>query len=117
MARGNKTNEVKSVKDNPINYKEFNITGTHQNDFTGRLYLDGTASDKGTRYGIGLTVNGITIVGAKLWVPKDTNKDCSIMWPQYVDKNGDYHDYIKVFNKDDIADIIELANKLAELLG
>ena len=112
MARGNKKEESKAT-----NYKEFNITGAHQNDFTGRVYLDGTESDKGTRYGLGITVNGITIVGSKLWVPKDGNKDCSIMWPQYVDKDGNYHDYIKVFNKDDNSDITELANKLAELLG
>lgn len=112
MARGNKSTESKAT-----NYKEFDITGSNQNDFKGRLYTDGSVSDKGTRYGIGITINGITIKGAKLWVPNDTNKDCSIMWPEYKDKAGKYNAYILILDEKDKADITELANKLAELLG
>lgn len=112
MARGNKSTESKAT-----NYKDFDITCSNQNDFKGRLYTDGSASDKGTRYGIGITINGITIKGAKLWVPKDENKDCSIMWPEYKDKAGNYNAFILILDEKDKADITELANKLAELLG
>lgn len=113
MARGKAKEKTKATN----NYKEYDITGAHQNDFTGRLYLDGTESDKGTWYGLGITINSITIKGAKLWVPKDGNKDCSIMWPGYKDKDGKYNPYILVLGEDDRSDLTDLANKLAELIG
>lgn len=113
MARGTKKEETKAT-----NYKEYDITGSNaSNDFKGRLYLDGFESDKGTRYGLGITLNGITIKGAKLWVPKDENKDCSIMWPEYKDKDGKYQPYILILGENDRKDVTEIANKLAELIG
>lgn len=113
MARGTKKEETKAT----VNYKEYDLTGSNQNDFKGRLYLDGTASGKGTRYGLGVTINGITIKGAKLWVPNDENKDCSIMWPEYKDKDGKYQPYIIILEEKDRKDVTEIANKLAELIG
>lgn len=114
MARGKKTEESKAT----VNYKEFDLTGSNNsNDFKGRLYLDGSRSEKGTRYGLGITINGITIKGAKLWVPEDENKDCSIMGPEYKDKDGKYHPYIIILDEKDRKDLTEIANKLAELIG
>lgn len=113
MARGTKKEETKAT----ANYKEFDLTGSNQNDFKGRLYLDGTESYKGTRYGLGITLNGITIKGVKLWVPKDENKDCSIMWPEYKNKDGKYQSYIIILEEKDRKDVTEIANKLAELIG
>lgn len=113
MARGKKTEESKAT----VNYKEYDLTGSNQNDFKGRLYLDGAASEKGTRYGLGITINGITIKGAKLWVPKDEEKDCSIMWPEYKDKDGKYQPYIIILDEKNRKDLTEIANKLAELIG
>ena len=114
MARGTKKEETKAT----ANYREFDLTGSNaSNDFKGRLYLDGSGSEKGTRYGLGITLNGITIKGAKLWVPKDEDKDCSIMWPEYKDKDGKYQPYILILGENDRKDITEIANKLAELIG
>ena len=111
MARGNKANEEKAT------FKEYDITGANQNDFKGRLYLEAHESEKGARYGLGLTMNGITIKGCKLWVPKDDKKDCSVMFPEYQDKEGKYNPYILILEEKDRKDLTDLANKLAEMLA
>ena len=98
------------------NFKEFNITATNKNDFRGRIYKDAKAYDKGTSYGVSITINGVTIKGVKLWVPKEENKDCSFMWPSYKGSDGKYNDYIAFFEDSDKADVTELANKLAEMI-
>lgn len=110
MARG------ASKKEAPKDYKEFDITAEHQNNFTGRIY-SGKQYDKGCKYGLSITINGIDIKGVSLWVPDDKEKNASFMWPSYKNKDGDYVSYIGIFNKDDAADAISAANKLADLVN
>lgn len=115
MARSNKTSE--KAKEN--NYKEYDITAANANDFKGRVYTEAKAHEKGKTYGITITINGISIRGCKLWVPKDENKDCSILFPTFEkEKDGkkEYTSYITFFEEKDRADVTELANKLAELV-
>ena len=116
MARGN--NNKKEESKAASNFKEFDITASHNNDFKGRVYQEKheAKSGKGCYYGLTLTVNGVSIRGCKLWVPADENKDCSIMFPTFKDKNDKDVSYISFFEKDDAADVTEAANKIAELV-
>lgn len=112
MARGIKKEEKKEK-----NYKEFNITGPNLNDFKGRVYLEEKKSDKGSRYGLSITVNGMTIKGASLWIPVDESKECAILWPSYKGSDGEYNSYIIFFDEKDRADVTEIANLLGELVN
>lgn len=114
MARGNSkaANETKET-----NYIEFDFMATHKNDFKGRIYKDAKAYDAGIAYGISITINGVTIKGGKLWVPKSEEKDASFMWPSYKGKDGKYYDYIAFFEDSDKSDVTEAANKIASMIG
>lgn len=116
MARGSKS-EKKEVK-KELNYKEFDITGEHNNDFKGRVYVDGkeAKSGKGTSYGITITINGVGIKGAKLWVPDDEEKDVCFLWPSYKDKDDKNQSFIAFYDKDDISDVKEAAAKIYTIL-
>lgn len=113
MAR---TNNKEAKKSETKNYKVFNLTGAHGNDFSGRIYLEPITSNKGSRYGLSITINGITIKGAKLWIPDDENKACSILWPSYKDKDGEYQSYIIFFEADDREDIRDLVDIISDLV-
>lgn len=108
---------TKSVKNDPINYKEFDIMASNKNNFTGRVYTERKDFEKGAAYGVSITINDVTIKGVKLWVPKDEDKDCSFMWPSYKDSKGNYNNYVDFFNQEIAADVTEVANKLAEMLA
>ena len=116
MARANKTNGA--AKEAEKDYIEFNITGAaNRNDFEGRLYKEAYIGDKGAWHALSITINGITIKGSKLWIPKDDKKDKAILWPSYQDKDGKSHPFIAIFGKEDNEDIQNLAASLAEKLG
>ena len=102
---------------NETNYTKFDFTGTNKNDFKGRLYTDGKSYDTGVAYGISITINGVTIKGAKLWVPDNKEKDASFMWPSYKGKDDEYYDYIAFFEAGDRSDVTEAANKIANMIG
>lgn len=113
MARTNTkaANEIEK-----INYIDFDFTATNKNDFKGRLYTDGKSYDTGAAYGLSITINGVTIKGAKLWVPLASDKGASFMWPSYKNKDGKYSDYIAFFEDGDKADVSEAAKNIAKLL-
>lgn len=114
MAR---TNAKAANENQETNYIEFDFTATNKNDFKGRLYKDAKAYDSGIAYGLSITINGVTIKGAKLWSPNASDKDASIMWPSYKGKDGKYYDYIAFFEAGDKSDVTEAANKIAKMLG
>ena len=109
MARANN-------KASETNYIEFDFTATNKNDFKGRIYKDAKAYDKGTAYGVSITINGVTIKGAKLWMPSASDKEPNFMWPSYKANDGKYYDYIAFFEDGDRCDVAEAAKKLGELV-
>lgn len=104
MAKG------KAKKENK--FLEFDFEGENGNDFSGRVY-DAVETKNATYYPLSLTINGLAVVGCKFW---KTSKSNYITYPEYKDKNGDYHSIIYFFDKDDIKDINALAEHLNELV-
>ena len=116
MARANTATKKEEKKDEK-NYVEFDVTAPNGNIFEGRVYKEAHIGDKGAWHAISITVNGITIKGAKLWIPSDESKARSILWPSYKDKDGKFQPFIMIFKKEDADDLDAAISKMAELLG
>ena len=110
MARQTKKTEEK-------NYNEYNMTGENGNDIEARVYKEPHSGDKGAWHGISITINGVTIKGAKLWIPLDEKKDMAILWPSYKDKDGKNQPYIALFDEKDRKDLDAFIGKAATDLG
>lgn len=94
------------------NYKEFKFEGENGNVFEGRLYTEKKATENAESYGLGLTINGLAIVGAKL---VDSKKGAFISFPTYKNSKGEYKSLIYFFNKEDIADCKAFVDYLMSL--
>lgn len=97
----------KSTSNTNTDVKEFKFEGENGNVFTGRIY-EAKEVGNNTVYPLSLTINGLAVVGAKLW----DNKKTFISMPEYKDSKGDYHSICYFYEKNDIADM----NALAEYL-
>lgn len=93
------------------NVKEFEFEGENGNVFSGRIYDAKSVGDK-TIYPLSLTINGLAIVGAKLW----DNKKSFISFPEYKGKDDEYHSICYFYDKKDIADLNALVEHLKTLI-
>ena len=103
---------MKKTSTNVANFKEFSVEAKN-NMFSGRIYIDNPKqTDKCWIWPLSLNINGLSIVGAKLWVSKDKQW---ISMPQY--KSGEEWKSICFFvDKADNEDLAALANELKKLI-
>lgn len=94
------------------NYKEFNFEAKN-NFFSGRIYTEGTKSEKATRFGLSLTINGLAIIGCKLFV---TENKTFVAMPTYKTSGGEYKNLCFFTDKEDLKDLDNLASHLKSLL-
>lgn len=100
----------KKAKGNKVDYKEFEFKGENGNVFSGRIYYPCKDSKNGCVFGLSLTVNGLVIVGSKLYKGKENH---AILFPSY--KSGDeYKSQVYFVDKDDIQDLKDFAEELGK---
>ena len=64
---------------------------------------------------IGLTLNGLVIKGCRVYIPRgNDDKGPGIMFPAFKNKDGEYIPYMFMYEKDDIAFLKELAQRIAD---
>lgn len=101
--------KAKAKENKPI---EFKFEGENGNTFNGRIY-EGKESKNCTIYPLSITINGLAIVGAKLFV---NDKMDFIKLPEYKGNDGEYHSICYFYDKADIKDLKECADELVKLI-
>lgn len=85
------------------------------NAANGRIYLDNEKStDTYSIVPISLTLNGLVIKGCRVYIPRGNDKGPGIMFPAFKNKDGEYIPYMYMYEKDDIAFLKELAQRIAD---
>lgn len=103
----------KNTKETKTNdFIEFNFEGENGNVFNGRIW-EGNEKDKCTIYPLSITINGLAILGSKLFITKDKE---FISMPNYKTSGGEYKSICYFYNKEDIKDLSDLASHLKSLL-
>lgn len=100
----------KEAKGKTSDYKEFEFEGKNGNVFSGRIYYPCKNCKDGCLFNLSLNVNGLVIVGSRLYKGKDKQ---SILFPSY--KSGDeYKSQVYFVDKDDIQDMKDFAEEIVK---
>lgn len=87
---------------------EFKFEASNGNVFEGIRYGEKEGKNC-TITGLSLTINGLAIRGCSLVESKKGN---FISFPQYQDKDGEYHSFVYFYKKEDMEDLKEFVNYL-----
>ena len=115
MGRNANTNTTNSKEKEKDAFIEFDYS-SGVNVANGRIYLDNEKSeDTYSIVPIGLTLNGLVIKGCRVYIPRGNDeKGPGIMFPAFKNKNDEYIPYMYMYEKDDIAFLKELAQRIAD---
>lgn len=91
---------------------EFKFEGKNGNEFSGRIY-EKKETEKSEMYPLSLTINGLAIVGSKLFI---SDKGTFVSMPNYKGSDGEYHSICYFYDKKDIEDLNALAEHIESLL-
>ena len=92
-------------------FKEFEFEGQNGNVFEGRIYYPCKDVKNGCIFNLSLKINGLVIVGSRLYKGKD-GKHC-VLFPSY--KSGDeYKSQVYFVDKDDIQDLKDFAEEIGK---
>lgn len=110
MGRNANTNKDNSKGKEKDAFIEFDYS-SGANSSNGRIYLDNAKStDNYAIVPISLALNGLVIKGCRVYIPRNNDdKEPSIMFPAFKNKDGEYIPYMYMYEKEDIAFLKELA--------
>lgn len=92
-------------------FKEFEFEGQNENVFEGRIYYPCKDTKNGCIFNLSLKINGLVIVGSRLYKGKDGSP--SLLFPSY--KSGDeYKSQVYFVEKEDIQDMKDFADELGK---
>ena len=92
-------------------FKEFEFEGQNGNVFEGRIYYPCKDAKNGCIFNLSLKINGLVIVGSRLYKGKDGSH--GLLLPSY--KSGDeYKSQVYFVEKEDIQDMKDFAEEIGK---